>query len=277
MRTPEKIGRALLLLVLILLACVFCVPLLWTVSAALKSPQEFAQAPERFIPKNPEWGNFAKAWSALPFGSFVLNTIFLTAVSTIGTVLSSSLVAYGFSRFEFKGRNLLFGVMLATMMLPHQVTMIPNFMIWRELHAIDTYFPLTVPAFLGSAFFIFMLRQFFLGIPKELDEAAMIDGAGYFRIWWQILMPLAGPAIATVAVFSFIGNWDSFEAPLIYLNTPEKYTVAVGLRMFQDSFGGNFEQVMAASLIHILPTIIIFFFAQRYFLKGIATTGMGGR
>ena len=277
MKQKEAVGKWLVFVVLLMLSVGFSIPLVWTISAALKSPQEFAQAPDRLIPQHIEWGNFGKAWNALPFSQFVLNTIFLTVIGTIGSVLSSSLVAYGFSRFKFKGRDFLFGLMLATMMLPHQVTMIPNFMIWRSLHAIDTYFPLTVPAFCGSAFFIFRLRQFFLGIPKELDEAAMIDGASYFRIWWQILMPLAGPAIATVAVFSFIGNWDAFEGPLIYLNSPEKYTVAVGLRMFQDSFGGNFEQVMAASLIHIIPTLIVFFLAQRYFLKGIATSGLGGR
>ncbi len=269
--------RALVWTLLVGGSILFLVPMLWTVSAALKSAQEFAQAPERIIPQKPDWGNFGRAWTALPFTQFVLNTLFLTVVCTVGQVLSSSLVAYGFARFEFKGRNLLFGLLLATMMLPHQVTMIPVFMIWRELRAIDTYWPLTLPSFLGSAFFVFMLRQFLLGIPRELDEAAMIDGASYPRIYWSVLMPLMGPALATVAVFTFIGQWDNFEGPLIYLNSPEKYTVSIGLRMFQDTFGGNFEQVMAASLIHILPTIVIFFFAQRYFLKGITLSGMGGR
>lgn len=257
-------------------ALVFATPLFWTVSAALKSAQEYAQAPERLIPDKPAWDNFPKAWTALPFTQFVLNTIFITLVATAGTVLSSSLVAYGFARFKFFGSGFFFALMLATMMLPYQVTMIPVFMIWRELRAIDTFFPLTVPSFLGSAFFVFMLRQFFLGIPRELDEAAMLDGAGHFRIWWSVILPLAKPALATVAIFSFFGHWDSFEAPLIYLNSPEKYTVSIGLRMFQDTFGGNFELVMAASLIHILPTILIFFFAQRYFVQGIAISGLKG-
>ena len=163
-------------------------------------------------------------------------------------------------------------------MLPGQVTQIPVFLVWRKLHAIDTFFPLIVPAFFGGgAFNIFLLRQFFLTIPRELDEAAMIDGASFIRIWWRILLPLSGPAIASVALFSFLGHWDAFEGPLIYLNSPEKYTVSIGLRMFQDTFGTNFEQVMAASLVHILPTILLFFFAQRYFLKGIALSGMGGK
>jgi multiple sugar transport system permease protein len=272
-RSYWKLGLFLLLCVGALL---FATPLFWTISAALKSAQEYAQAPERLIPQHPAWDNFAKAWTELPFAKFVLNTLFIAGICTLGTVLSSSLVAYGFARFRFRGSGFLFGLMLATMMLPYQVTMIPVFMIWRELRAIDTYWPLTVPSFLGSAFFIFMLRQFFMGIPKELDEAAMLDGAGYIRIWWSVILPLAKPALATVAIFSFFAQWDNFEGPLIYLNSSEKYTVSIGLRLFQDTFGSNFELVMAAALMHILPTIVIFFFAQRYFMQGIALTGLKG-
>ncbi|MBC8065834.1 MAG: carbohydrate ABC transporter permease, partial [Chlorobia bacterium] len=192
--------------------------------------------------------------------------------------LSSSIVAYGFARFQFKGRNFLFGLLLATMMLPHQVTMIPVFMIWRELGAIDTFYPLLIPSiFGGGAFNIFLMRQFFQTIPREFDEAAMLDGAGFFRIWWRILLPLSGPVVATVAVLSFIGHWDDFNGPLIYLNSPEKYTVSLGLRMFQDSYGSETNQLMAASLIHILPMIVLFFCAQRYFMKGINLSGLGGK
>jgi multiple sugar transport system permease protein len=269
---------ALVVLLLVLGAVLFTIPFLWTLSTALKSPEEIAQDPTRLIPRQLEWGNFARAWTALPFTRFVLNTLFITLLNTIGTVTSASLVAYGFARFQFKGRTVCFYAMLATMMLPGQVTMIPVFMIWRELHAIDTFWPLIVPAYLGGgAFNIFLLRQFLLTVPRELDEAAMLDGAGYLRIWWSILLPLSAPALATVAIFSFIGNWDNFEGPLIYLNSPENYTVSIGLRMFQDTFGTSLEQLMAASLIHIVPTIIIFFFAQRYFLKGIALSGLSGR
>ena len=259
-------------------AILFTIPFLWTISTALKTPEEIAKDPTHLIPNQFAWDNFYKAWTALPFTQFVLNTLFITVLNTIGTVFTASLVAYGFARFNFKGRNLCFYAMLATMMLPGQVTMIPVFMIWRELHAIDTFYPLIVGSYFGGgAFNIFLLRQFLLTIPRELDEAAMLDGASYPRIWWSILLPLSTPALATVAIFSFIGNWDSFDGPLIYLNSPEKYTVAMGLRMFQDSFGTNLEQLMAASVIHILPTIVIFFFAQRYFLKGIALSGLSGR
>lgn len=269
--------RLLVLALLIGGSIMFSVPLIWTISAALKTSSEYHSAPERLIPEHVTWGNFGKAWVALPFNLFVRNTVFITVLCTIGQVLSSSLVAYGFSRFKFKGRDFLFGLLLATMMLPGQVTSIPIFMIWRELRAIDTFVPLVLPSFLGAPFFIFMLRQFLLGIPKELDEAAMVDGASYPRIWWSVLMPAMGPALATVGVFTFLGQWNSFEGPLIYLNSPDHYTVAIGLRMFQDTFGGDFEQVMAATLVHVIPTILVFFLAQRYFVRGIATSGMGGR
>jgi ABC-type glycerol-3-phosphate transport system permease component len=270
--------RALVFVVLLLGSAAFIVPLLWTLSTALKTNEEIAQDPTRLIPAKPTLENFPEAWSALPFGTFVTNTVFVTLVATFGTILSASLVAYGFARFQFWGRNALFYTMLATMMLPGQVTQIPVFMIWRTLGAIDTFVPLTLPALLGGgAFNIFLLRQFFMSIPRELDEAMLLDGASYFGIWWRLILPLSTPAVATIVVFSFIGNWDNFEGPLIYLNSPENYTVSIGLRMFQDTFGTNLGQLMAATLVHITPTIILFLLAQRYFIKGVAISGMGGR
>ena len=265
-------------LLLVPLSALFLVPFIWTVSTSLKDNQDVFTFPPQWIPSPAHWDNFPKAWTALPFSAWVLNTLFIAATTTIATVLTCSLVGYGFSRFQFRGRNLMFFTMLATMMLPSQVTMIPVFMIWRSLGAIDTFYPLTLPAFFGGgAFNIFLMRQFLLTIPREFDEAAMLDGAGYFRIWWKILLPLSGPVIATISVLSFISHWDEFVGPLIYLNSPEKYTVAIGLRMFQDSYGNETNQLMAASLIHILPTIVLFFCAQRYFMKGINLSGLGGR
>jgi multiple sugar transport system permease protein len=263
---------------LILGSIIFTIPFFWTIATALKTPEEYAHAPGRFWPAHPTLENFPRAWTALPFTTFLFNTLLITAICTLAGVITGSLVAYGFARFKFKGSALLFGLMLATMMLPGQVTQIPVFLIWRDLHAIDTYWPLILPSFFGGgAFTIFLLRQFFQTIPRELDEAAHLDGANYLRIWWSILMPNAAPALATVAVFSFIANWDSFEGPLIYLNSSEKYTVSLGLRMFQDSYATNTEQLMAASLIHLTPTIVIFLLAQRYFLRGISISGLGGR
>jgi multiple sugar transport system permease protein len=271
------VKKLLIFALLVLGAAVFAVPLVWTVSAALKTSSEYHSNPEGLIPQHVTWDNFGKAWGALPFALFARNTVIITLLATVGQVLASSMVSYGFARFQFKGRNLLFGLLLATMMLPGQVTSIPNFLIWRELRAIDTFVPLVLPSFLGSAFNIFLLRQFLLGIPKELDEAAMMDGASYPRIWWSVLMPCMAPALATVGVFTFLGQWNSFEGPLIYLNSSDRYTMSIGLRMFSDTFGGDYEQVMAATLINIVPTIVIFFLAQRYFVKGIATSGLGGR
>ncbi|GMV89030.1 MAG: sugar ABC transporter permease [Chthonomonas sp.] len=256
----------------------FVIPFLWTVATALKTQEEIAKDPTRLVPMQPTWENFPAAWNALPFLNFVENTVFVTLVSMTMQVITGSLVAYGFARFQFKGRDLLFMTMISTMLLPGQVTMIPVYLIWRQLGAIDTFAPLTVPAFFGGgAFSIFLLRQFFMTIPRELDEAMLIDGASYWGILWRLIVPLSGPAITTVVVFSFIGNWDSFDGPLIYLNSPENYTMSIGLRLFQDTFGTNMGQLMAASLMHIVPTIILFFAAQKYFIKGVHLSGLGGR
>lgn len=274
---PGPFARAGVLLLLVLGAAIFSVPLFWTVTTALKTNQQVFAVPPVWIPNPPQWGNFHRAWTELPFPTFVVNTIIITAIAVVGQVFSASLVAYGFARFRFPGRNVFFYLMLSTMMLPAQVTMIPVFLLWRELHLIDTFAPLTVPAYFGGgAFTIFLLRQFFLTVPRELDEAAMLDGASPFGIWWRVLLPLSRPALVTVVLFAFIANWDDFMGPLIYLNSMEKYTVSIGLRMFQDLFGTQLELVMAAALVHILPTIALFFVAQRYFIKGIALTGLKG-
>jgi len=277
-KTADKVKSFFTYLALIAGSFLFMIPLVWTFATALKGEKEFAAAPERIFPHEPTFANFGAAWTALPFSDFVWNTVFVTLIATTGTLLSSSLVAFAFSRFEFPGRKWLFMVLLATMMLPGQVTMVPVFMIWRAFGAIDTFVPLTLPAFLGGgASNVFLLRQFFLTIPRELDEAMIIDGATPLRIWGRLILPLSQPALATVAIFSFIGNWDSFDGPLIYLNSPENYTVSIGLRLFQDSFGTNMGQLMAASLIHLTPTFLLFLVAQRFFVKGIAVTGMGGK
>jgi multiple sugar transport system permease protein len=258
-------------------AVLFSIPFLWTVSTALKSNEQVFAVPPEWIPNPFQWENFKRAWTELPFPTFVRNTILVTILATIGQVFTASLVAYGFARFKWRGRNVLFYLMLSTMMLPSQVTMIPVFLLWRQFNLIDTFAPLVAPAFFGGgAFTIFLLRQFFMTIPRELDEAAMLDGANPLVIWWRVLLPLSRPALITVVLFSFIGHWDDFMGPLIYLNSMEKYTVSIGLRMFQDQFGTQLELLMAAALIHIVPTIILFFVAQRYFIKGIALTGLKG-
>jgi multiple sugar transport system permease protein len=272
-----KLPRLAAFITLLVGAVIFSVPFLWTVSTALKTNDQVFAVPPVWVPAPVEWTNFERAWTELPFTRFVGNTVLVTLLALVGQVISASLVAYGFARFQFRGRNFLFILMLSTMMLPAQVTMIPVFLIWRHFRLIDTFAPLTLPEYFGGgAFTIFLLRQFFLTIPRELDEAALLDGASYFQIWHKIIMPLSRPALTTVVILSFLGHWDEFMRPLIYLNSMEKFTVSIGLRMFQDMFGVQLELLMAAALIHILPCIFLFAIAQRHFIKGIAMTGLKG-
>jgi multiple sugar transport system permease protein len=276
----ERFGlkTALVYLVLTAGAVLFCIPLFWCVSAAFKDAQSVFRLPIEWIPRQWHPENFREAWTVLPFPVFVINTLIVTFFAVVGQVLSASLVAYGFARFNFPGRKVLFMLVLSSMLLPAQVTMIPVFIIWQKLGMIDTFAPLTIPAYLGGgAFTIFLLRQFYLTIPRELDEAAMIDGCSYFGIWRHIILPLSRPALITVLLFSFMANWDDFMGPLIYLHSQDKLTVSIGLRLFQDQYGQtNLPLLMAASLLHIAPVVIIFLIGQRYFIKGIVMTGLKG-
>jgi multiple sugar transport system permease protein len=276
----ERFGlkTALVYLVLTAGAVLFCIPLFWCVSAAFKDAQSVFRLPIEWIPRQWHPENFSEAWTVLPFPVFVINTLIVTLFAVVGQVLSASLVAYGFARFNFPGRRVLFMLVLSAMLLPAQVTMIPVFIIWQKLGMIDTFAPLTIPAYLGGgAFTIFLLRQFYLTIPRELDEAAMIDGCSYFGIWRHIILPLSRPALITVLLFSFMANWDDFMGPLIYLQSQDKLTVSIGLRLFQDQYGQtNLPLLMAASLLHIAPVVIIFLIGQRYFIKGIVMTGLKG-
>ncbi len=276
----ERFGlkTALVYLVLTAGAVLFCIPLFWCVSAAFKDAQSVFRLPIEWIPRQWHPENFREAWTVLPFPVFVINTLIVTFFAVVGQVLSASLVAYGFARFNFPGRKVLFMLVLSSMLLPAQVTMIPVFIIWQKFGMIDTFAPLTIPAYLGGgAFTIFLLRQFYLTIPRELDEAAMIDGCSYFGIWRHIILPLSRPALITVLLFSFMANWDDFMGPLIYLHSQDKLTVSIGLRLFQDQYGQtNLPLLMAASLLHIAPVVIIFLIGQRYFIKGIVMTGLKG-
>ncbi len=265
---------------LIALGIVFAIPLLWMFSVSLHDLAGVFAEPFRWIPEKVEWRNYVDAVSLLPFGRYLLNTVVITAFVLVGIVLSSSLVAYGFSRLRFRGRNKLFTLCIATMMLPGQVTMIPLYIGFAKLGWVDTFLPLIVPAFFGSPFYIFLLRQFFLTIPREYDEAARLDGAGKLRIYWSIILPLAKPALATVALFAFLGTWNDFFNPLIYLNSPENATLTLGLNMMKSQVIGTgvtqWQLLMAASLLVMLPNIILFFFAQKHFMKGIHVGGLKG-
>ncbi|MCP4641273.1 MAG: carbohydrate ABC transporter permease [bacterium] len=267
--------------VLILLCIPFILPLVWMVSTSLKpNEQIFAQGGmessislSTLIPRPIMWSNYADAVRTVPIGTYLKNTLFLCFANVLGAVLSSAVVAYGFARLKFRGREVLFLVMISTMALPGQVTMIPVFALFRMLGWYGTFLPLIVPAFCGSPFYIFLLRQFFRTIPEELAEAARIDGGGEWRIFAQIMLPLAKPAMATCALFQFLATWNDFFGPLLYVNDPSKYTLAYGLQQFMSSYGGEWAQLMAGATIFTMPVIVLFFLAQRTFIQGIATTG----
>lgn len=223
------------------------------------------------------WRNFAAAVRAIPFGRYTLNTLILCLLTVIGTTLSNSLIAYGFARIEWPGREFYFALTLATMMVPFPVTMISLYALFKQLHWIGTWLPLWVPTFFGGAFNIFLLRQFYLSIPKDLTEAARIDGCSEFQIYWRIILPLSKPALAVVALFQFMGTWNDFMGPLLYLNDQNKFTLSLGLQFFQSQSGGTeWHLLMAASTLMLLPILVLFFFTQKQFIQGIVTTGIKG-
>ena len=231
---------------------------------------------------DPVWKNYPDALRFLPkdshFGLLNLqNTLIIALMSVIGTVVSSSLVAYGFARMRWPGRDWLFGLVLATMMLPDAVTMMPRFLIFRSLHWIDTLYPLWVPSFFAAAFNIFLLRQFFMGIPQELEDAAKIDGCGYFGTYWRVMIPMVKPALAAVSIMTFIGAWKDFMNPLIYISSPEKMPLSYVLQLFNSAHGSEPGMLMAATTLVMLPVIVLFFFTQRYFIEGVTLSGLGGR
>lgn len=270
---------------LILLCLPFVLPLVWMVSTSLKPETEIyaaepAESPvemlETLLPTNPRWQNYPEALKTVPFATYLKNTLILCGANVILAVFSSAVVAYGFARLEFAGKEFWFLVMIATIALPAQVTMIPVFKLFRELGLYGTYMPLVLPSLFGNPFFIFLLRQFFRTIPEELAEAARMDGANEWTLFRRIMLPLAIPALATCSLFQFLHTWNDFFGPLLYINDPEEYTLAYGLQQFMSSYGGKWAQLMAATTIFTIPVIILFFLAQKTFIQGISTTGSKG-
>jgi multiple sugar transport system permease protein len=257
----------------------FLIPFYFVVNASLKSSAavqsgDFITPPARLA--DVHWSNYSKALGPdrMDFAPALANTVVITTLCVVGQVLSCSLVGFGFARFQFRGRSVLFMVMLSTMMLPAQVTMIPVFVLFRMLHMIDTFWPLILPAWLASPFFVFMFRQFFSQIPEELIEAARIDGAGNWRVYWQIMLPLCGPVMAIVAIYTFLGAWNDFMGPLIYLNSPANRTLALALAAFQGQYGiTDANLLMAASVVCMMPCVILFFALQKYFVESMAFSG----
>jgi len=255
---------------------IFVFPFYWLITTSLKSVELIQVDPPQWFPNPIAFSNYADLMAAAPVLSWVRNTVVVTFLGTIFYTASSVLTAYGFARHPFPGSRVLFFLVLATMMMPGHITIIPRFVIFRELGWLDTLLPLIVPTLFGSAFYIFLLRQFFMTIPRDLDEAAELDGANTLQILWDVLLPLARPAIVTVALFAFIEQWGDFFEPFIYLSSPENLTLQVGLRWFSTQYGTQFHLMMAGSVLAMAPIVIVFFFAQKQFIQGITLTGLKG-
>ncbi len=274
----------LLYVVLTGLAVLFSLPFVWLITASLKPPAEVFS--DSLIPSRWTFENYRQVFHQAPLLKWMLNTLFVTTLGVVSVVISSSIVAFGFARLRFPGRNMMFALLIGTYLLPGSVTMIPTFLIWKEIGertngiiGINTFWPLWAGNLFGSAFYVFMLRQFLMTIPQDLMDSARVDGASYFRIYWNIMLPLVRPALVAVAIFEFNAKWNDFMTPLIYLNDPDRYTLALGLATFKNNFqelGTQWSLLLTASVIFTIPMVIIFFIFQRYFMEGIAHTGIKG-
>lgn len=256
----------------------FIFPFLWMLSTALKTNLELIEIPPKIWPDVPQWGNFKESITRIPFWLYLKNSLIVTGLTILGALFSSTVTAYAFAKLEWPGRDVWFIIMLATTMIPLQIIIIPMFIMFSKFGWNNTPLPLVLPAFFGGgqAFHIFLVRQFFKGVPKELTECAIVDGANHFYIFWKIMLPLSRPAVITVGLFTFMASWNDFFGPLIFLTDPEKFTLALGLRAFQSQYGGQHNLMMAASLIVMAPTLIMFLVSQRYFIEGIKFSGIKG-
>jgi multiple sugar transport system permease protein len=282
--SARTIRRTMLISLLVLGGFLMMVPFLWMISTSLKTRAEVFQVPPVLFPASPRWENYLDMWNALPFATFFLNSIKLATLNTVGQLISCSLAAYAFAALRFPFRGPLFGLLLVTLIIPAQVVLVPNFILYRLLpdpfsvsgNWIGTHEPLWVGAFLGGAFGTFLLRQFFLAIPGELADAARVDGANPWQIYRYIYMPLAKPALATLAIFTFMWSWNDFIDPIIYLRDLETFTLTAGLSLFQGQFVGKWPLLMAGALVSVIPMIVLFVIAQRHFVRGITMTGIKG-
>jgi len=273
----QKHLHSLLIYMLLLAGSLFCLlPFYWLLRSSLMEMSQIFEYPPVWLPSPIRWRNYTEALTILPFDRYFWNTAIIVLLSVAGASLSSAVCAYSFARIRWKGRDFVFGLVLSSMMLPSAVTLIPTFIGWKSVHALNTFVPIIVPEWFGVPFFIFLLRQFYFSIPKELDEAAFVDGANHFRIFWQIVLPLVKPALAVVCLFSFLNSWNDFLKPLIYLNDDKLYTVAIGLAQFKGLYNAQWHLMMAAATVVIMPAIVVFLFGQKYFIEGITLTGLKG-
>lgn len=280
-RMMRWLGWSGLHLLILFLSLLFALPFIWMIATSLKTDAQIYHIPPIWIPNPIRWANYPEALVYVPFGLYFLNTMKYGLLATIGATLSSAFIAYGFSRIRWRGRDTIFFLVLATMMIPFQVRMIPLYLIFHKIGWLNTYLPLIVPAFMGSAYFIFMLRQFFMTIPIDLSDAALIDGANELTILWRIILPLAKPALAVVALFQFMEAWNDYLGPLIYLRDQSKFPIALGLeQMRAHSMSVDipllWPRLMAASAVITLPIILLYFFTQRIFVEGITLSGVKG-
>ena len=269
-RQTKKILSYVLMTVI---GIILIIPLLWMVFTSLKPMEEIVRYPPTFFPEKIVWENYLDTIAAFPFWRYARNTLFITVLVVIGNVLSNSFIAYGFAKLDFPGKKLMFALVLSTMMIPWFVTMIPQYVLFSKIGWVGTYLPLIVPSFFGNAFNIFLMRQFYLSINNELIEAAEIDGANHLYIWSHLMLPLTKPALITIAINSFNAAWNDFLGPLLYIQDQEKYTLQIGLQVFQNQATTQWNYLMAGATLVLIPTILLFFFAQRYFIEGMDLTG----
>lgn len=275
-RIKQLLGYSGAYLIMTIIALVFMIPLFWMLSTSLKTRQEIFAWPPTWLPPEPQWDNYQIAFTKFPLGRFMLNSAFLVIVNVLGEVISVPIIAYGFARLRFPGKRPLFVLMLSTMMLPGHIKLIPLFTVYQKLGMIGTYWPLVLPAFFGSPFFIFLMVQYMRTIPIDLDEAARIDGAGTWTILYRIIIPLSLPALTVIVVFTFLWTWNDFLRPLVYLSDFDSYPISVGLAFFQGRYSVEWNLFMAATLVSIIPILILYFFAQRHLIGGISSLGLKG-
>ncbi|WP_019006604.1 carbohydrate ABC transporter permease [Cohnella laeviribosi] len=275
-KRTERLELAVVYAILILFALAFILPFLWLVLGSFKSSTELFANPPVWLPSRLHWENYATGFTEFPFLLYLRNTLLIAAVNIVGAVVSNTMIAYGFSRIDWKYRDGVFVLVLATMMLPFQVTMIPLFILFQKLGWIGTFLPLMVPAFFGNPYFIFLLRQFFVGIPKELSQSAKVDGASEFRIYWQMIVPLSMPVVTTVMIFSFTHAWGDFIGPLVFLSDNKLYTLSLGIQQIMSENDPRWPLLLAVGVSMTLPVIVIFFLLQKYFIQGITFSGIKG-
>ena len=269
-------GLIISTVILVASSIIMLFPFYWLLRSAFMTDRQIMTMPIIWLPTDFSLRNFVAVFNAIPFTRYILNSTILVIINLVGTLASSSFIAFGFARLKFKGQRVWFALMISTMMLPFSVVMIPQFVGWLYVGAFNTFIPLTLPAFFGSAFSVFLIMQFYMGIPKDYDEAAFIDGASYFKIYLRILAPMSKPVLCAVGVFTFMGTWNDFMGPLLYLHRQSLRTVALGLRVFVNEFSAQYNLVLAGSTMAVIPMIILFFSAQRYFIQGITFTGLKG-